>query len=283
MSELQKLIKYFAIAFAIFLIFNIISGIMRGTIFLSKIFDDNDKTISEKLEGIDINQNVNVLDIDVSSVSIIIKKGEKFKAETNNKYINCEQDNNKLFITEEKHNWFNFKNDSDLIIYVPENFIFDGVSIENGAGKLNAEKINTKKLYLDLGAGKVEIDNLNVSDDTKINGGAGEIIISNGNMNDLDLDMGVGKLTLSSYLKGSNEIDAGVGEVDLTLFGKESDYKINIDKGIGSATINGEDIKDGKSYGNGKNELDIDGGVGSIKIKIENKKIKSIIMNYFKR
>ena len=44
------------------------------------------------------------------------------------------------------------------------------------------------------------------------------------------------------------------------------DYKIKIDKGIGSATVNNEKVVDSSYYGSGRNIIDIDGGVGNIEV-----------------
>lgn len=265
MSRLQKIIKYLALAFAMFLTFSIISGIMYGFSFLGHILGDDEKSITEKLNNLEINDDTLLLDVNVSSSNIIIKNGETFKAETNNKYINSKQDKNKLYIKEKKHNWFQ-NNNSELIIYVPNDFVFDGVSIETGAGKVNIDTLSTKQLYLNLGAGKVDINNLTVFENTKIDGGAGEININALSMNNLDLDMGVGKLSLTSKLTGNNKIDSGVGAIDLSLIGSLEDYKISLDKGIGKATISGDNMKDDYTYGTGVNKIDIDGGIGSINI-----------------
>ena len=81
--------------------------------------------------------------------------------------------------------------------------------------------------------------------------------------------MGVGELDLSAKLSGNSDIDAGVGRLNLNLIG--NDYKIKVDKGIGSASINGNDIKDDTYYGEGSNIIDIDGGVGSIDISYGNR------------
>ena len=200
-------------------------------------------------------------------MNISIKTGNKLKIETNNKNINFKQDNNRLHI-KEKHGWFNKTQNSDLIIYVPQNFIFDMVSIESGAGKLNVDQLLTKNLYLDLGAGKVVINNLNTFDNTEIDGGAGSIEINNGKINNLDLDMGVGQLSLNSTLTGNNKIDSGVGVIDLNLNGTINDYKIKIDKGIGAVNLNGEKVKGNTYYGTGSNLVDVDGGIGNINISI---------------
>lgn len=268
MSILQKIIKYLAIAFAMFLTFSIISGIAYGVSVIGNLFDDDKKDITEKLNDLEINANTLLLDVNISSSNIIIKRGDTFKVETNNKYINSKQDKNKLYIKEKKHNLIH-NNNSELILYIPNDFVFDGVSIQTGVGKVNIETLSTKQLYLKLGAGKVDINNLNASENAKIDGGAGDININAISINNLDLDMGVGKLALIAKLIGNNKINSGVGKINLSLIGTLEDYEISLDKGIGKATIDGNDMKDNNTYGTGINKLDIDGGIGNIDIEFK--------------
>ncbi|MER8322278.1 hypothetical protein ABS243_19065, partial [Acinetobacter baumannii] len=75
-----------------------------------------------------------------------------------------------------------------------------------GAGTLNIENMNTRKLSLDLGAGSTLIKDI-YSDNTNINTGAGSFTIVNGNINDLDLDVGVGKTNITSMITGNSTID----------------------------------------------------------------------------
>lgn len=265
MIKTQKIIKYCAIAFALFLTFSIISSIMFGIMSIGTIFDNNDTNITDKLETLEVSNNIQELDINVKSINITIKESSDFKVETNNKYIKLKEKNNKLSITEEKHNLFN-NTDSSLIIYLPSDYLFNEVSIENGAGKIEIDKLSTKNIELDLGAGKVEIEYLYVTTEADIDGGAGEIVIENSTITNLDLDMGVGNLILTSSLTGNNEIDAGVGEIELNLNENLDNYKIKINKGLGNATLNEETMKNDTYYGTGSNLINIDGGVGNIKI-----------------
>ena len=268
MSRAQRIIKYLAFAFAIFLIFNIISLIIYGLSFVGDMFD-NDKQ-SSNLKELKINNSALILDINVSSSNINVKQGNTLKVETNDKYIHTNQNKNKLYIEEKKHNLFNKNNDNKLTVYVPKDFIFDLVNIETGASKLNISSLSTKKLSLNLGAGKVKINNLNVTNSADIEGGAGKIVIEASSINNLDLDMGAGKLLLNSKLTGNNKIDAGVGKMDLLLIGSLNDYNITLDKGIGSASINNSNMENDKTYGIGTNKIDIDGGIGSINIDFTN-------------
>lgn len=57
-----------------------------------------------------------------------------------------------------------------------------------------------------------------------------------------------------------------IGKVSIKLLGDKDNYKFKINKGIGAIDIAGEEMKDGQEWGNGKNYIDIDGGIGEIKI-----------------
>lgn len=265
MTQLQKVIKYLAICFALFLTFNILSGIVYGASFIGSIFTDS-KSVHEELRNLEIEENAQLLDIDVSNSNIRIVSGETLKVETNNPYIKSRQDKNKLYITESKHHFIHNKEENELVVSIPDTFVFDAVSIDTGAGKVDIGALSTQKLYLDLGAGKIEIHNLMVSDLAEIDGGAGEMLIDSSSIHNLSLDMGVGKLSLSSKLMGNSKISAGIGKLDLSLIGAQDDYQITLDKGLGSATIAGDEMHDGSSYGVGMHKIDIDGGVGSIVI-----------------
>ena len=154
---------------------------------------------------------------------------------------------------------------------MPIDYKFFKVSMNNGAGKVDLESINTKRLYLDLGAGKVTINNLEVGEEARIDTGAGKTVINNATINDLNLNLGVGTVTLNSKLTGNNEIDAGLGSLEINLLGNSNDYKIKVDKGIGSCKIDGNSISDNTFYGDGENIIIIDGGVGNINVNYGNK------------
>lgn len=47
---------------------------------------------------------------------------------------------------------------------------------------------------------------------------------------------------------------------------KKEEYETKVNKGLGNVTIDEEKISDNEVVGNGENKIDIDGGVGEIKI-----------------
>ena len=102
MTTAQKIIKYFAIAFAFGLIFGVLSCLMYGLSTISNSFSNKDE-IKETLKEIDIEStDVSVLDIDLTYANLIIKKGDTLKAETNDKNITTTNSGNKLIIKEKK-------------------------------------------------------------------------------------------------------------------------------------------------------------------------------------
>ena len=267
MINIQKIIKYCAIAFALFLVFNIITTIMYGLISIGNIFTNENKndTTTENATLKEINNQIQILEIDIKTSNIIFKEDSKFKIETNNQKIKIKENNNKLTLVEEKPSLINNTN-NNLIIYIPNEYNFDKVFIENGAGKIQIHNIKTNQIELELGAGKVNIENIIVSSETKIDGGAGEIIINNGNITNLDLNMGLGNLSLTATLIGNSEIDAGIGNIKLNLKENLDNYKIKINEALGNATLNNEKMKSDTYYGNGYNIVNINGGIGNITI-----------------
>lgn len=178
--------------------------------------------------------------------------------------LNVHGGNQKLKIEEKNHKWFSKYNDSEIIVYIPEDMKFDEVNIETGAGKINIEDLYTQNLDMSLGAGETYIKHLVVTNNTNIDGGAGKFTIESGKINNLDFDMGVGETTILSEITGDNEIDSGVGSLKINIIGNREDYKIKVNKGIGSIKVNGEETASEQIIGNGKHKIDIDGGVGSI-------------------
>ena len=159
--------------------------------------------------------------------------------------------------------------DAFLTICIPEGIVFNEIDITTGAGRFTAETLSAEVIDFEFGAGEVNIGELNASLEADIEGGAGQIIIGGGRLCDLQLDMGVGELFLVSEIVRSGELNLGVGEVNITLLGGRENYTAELNKGIGSIRFDGDEISKGGDFGNGKNLVEINGGIGSISISFE--------------
>ena len=266
MNSAQKVIKYLALAFAIFLSVSIIGGIIMGLTGISYILSGkNDDAVGE-MQVYPIEGDISSLSVSLSGAELTIKTADKFSVESNHKYISVKTENGQLCISETKKLFSVHPKGVSVILSIPEDFVFDEATVETGAGRVEINSLSADVLTLSLGAGEAEIKNLTASSRADIDGGAGKLTINGGRLCNLKLDMGVGELILKSRIEGQSYIDNGIGETKLTLLGSREDYRIEIDKGIGEAKLEGESMRDDSVYGAGKNHIEIDGGIGAINI-----------------
>lgn len=277
MKTTQRIIKYFAILLAILIIISIVSALLFGLNIFSGILGLTKENISNKenseiLTSVETekyfeNRQINNMKIELYYANLIIEVGNNFHVQTNTNNIEYKQSNNQLVVKEKNANLFNSNNQRTITITIPVDTVLDTVSIEAGAGEIQIEKMATKNLDLEIGAGTVNITDLQVTQKAKIEGGAGRLEMLSGEIANLDLEMGIGDLMLATSLSGNNKIDAGIGKLELTLTDGLDNYVIRANKGIGSIKIDGNEINNNVEYGNGKTHLKINGGMGSIEVK----------------
>lgn len=267
MNGFQKTIKIFAICLAIFIIVNIVGGILSFLAIVTGVryMETNDTIQVESFVG--EYKNIDKIDIDSVSSNIIIKPGNEFKVEANNlkNRLSSNEMNGTLRIKEEKAWFWNSNNQGSITIYVPIGITLNELKIDSGAGKIEIENINVDEFDLEQGAGVVEIEKSKFNK-TNIDGGAGEIKIKNSTLNNLKMDAGIGKIDVEAEITGNSKIDCGIGDMRITLLGNEEDYDIRAEKGIGNIQINNKRQENDVTYGSGKNKIKLEGGVGNIEV-----------------
>lgn len=266
MTVFQKIIKYLAMAFAIFLVVSIIGGILSAVGIIGG-FLDND-TVLDKSKTYEISSDITSLNIKINAADFTIEQSDHFSVESNLKHLSVTEKDGTLIIEDTKK-FANTYNGAALTLRIPKEAELQTVKITTGAGRLSIDYLTAESINLELGAGEAVIQSLTASKNAEINGGAGKITISGGYLSNLDLEMGVGQLNLTSAILGNSSLELGVGESNLTLIGGDADYSLDIEKGIGSITVNGDDVSNYKS-GSGQNKIDINGGVGAIHVDFKN-------------
>ena len=275
MTTLQKVIKYLALAFAIFLTVSIVGGILSAVGLLGSLFSDDDAEWGDVIgetKTYTVSSEISDLNIQINAADFYIKEGNGFSVESNLKNLEVDEKNGCLTLkdlTKIKLNGSNAYENAVLTIYVPAGMAFDNVNIKTGAGRFTVDSLSAATIGFELGAGDVTISKLIAEKSANIEGGAGRITISNGAIKDLALKMGMGQLNLTAALTGDSELELGVGESNITLLGSKDDYELDIEKGIGNITVDGKNVTDFGSSGNGANEVDIHGGVGVINVRFE--------------
>lgn len=270
MNSVQKVIKYLAMAFAIFLSVCMIGGILTALAGLSYLFSGKEDSPVGDMQTYSVTGEIASLELELSGAELIIQTAEQFSVESNHNNISVQVHSGKLSIDEAKKPFPFYPKGVTVILNIPEGFVFDDASIETGAGKVEIEGLSADVLELSLGAGEAKIKNLTANSRAKIDGGAGALTVDGGTLRNLKLNMGVGALTLKSRIQGESSLDYGIGETNLTLLGSREDYQIELDKGIGGARLEGAEMQDNSVYGAGPNKIEIDGGIGAIKITFSN-------------
>lgn len=280
MSEAQKIIKYIAIAFAIFLSINIIGGIVGATFLGLSILgfvQEGNKEEVMPMQEMQLKQDleeVKNLKLEIGYSTLTIEKGKEWKVEASNqdKTWEVKKVSDTLQIKDNKV-WTLYRQEYDkpeIRITIPENQFFEKVKIEAGSGEVRISNLQANYFEFEVGAGNVIISNLTVEHRTNIDGGAGKVVIQDSKLNNLDLDVGVGEFEIqNTTLIGKNDIDAGVGKLGVTLTGSMQDYTILPKRGLGSFTIGNKEIEDNAKYGDGPNRVEIDAGIGKVSIDFQ--------------
>lgn len=274
MTPFQKIIKYGAIAFGIYLCFIIISAVIFGlTATLGIIIGIENSNNDNIIQFSETYDNVRNLDIDISVSKLYIKGGESFKVEASNVsnkfYAKINDDT--LQIREEKTNIQGVNKNNmvpEIIIYIPENTILDKVQIDVGINDINIEYINSNNIQLKLGVGKCEIIKM-IAKKANIQGGAGTINIVDSEIGDLKLDSGVGNCRINTQIMDKSDIKAGIGKLEVILYGNEDDYTIDAKTGLGGFTINNIVLTNEQKIGHGDKYIKIKSGIGKTEVKFK--------------
>ena len=226
--------------------------------------------VLDETKTYEITSEIHSLDVRINAADFKIVSADEFSVESNLKYLSVSEKNGVLKIEDEPKSNSNYSN-AILTLYVPNDVVFNDVDIENGSAKMTVDTLSANSIELKLGAGDVRFESLNASADVDIEGGAGRITIVSGTLNDLSLEMGMGELNLTAAVLGESDLKFGVGESNVTLIGSKDDYKVDIEKGIGNITVDGKTVTDFGGSGNGQNHIEIEGGVGTINLKFQEK------------
>ncbi len=159
--------------------------------------------------------------------------------------------------------------DMKITVTIPEDFHAEDMTLELGAGSFEAKRLTSDNLVVDIGAGSMDVDTVNITDYANFTVGAGELAINDLTAEDTKFDCGVGSIRVNGIITGDNNIHCGIGEIDMNLDGAESDYNYSIDCGLGEVKIGNKTNVTNTSMNidnDQDNSFSIDCGIGSIEL-----------------
>ena len=269
MNPVQKLIKLIADAIAVGLVVSIIGGIATVIFAVGGItsLKNEIKEIkaNEEFTLYQADESINKISLNLSTASLSLKQGDEFSVYYGEGF-RIKDKNGVLYIEDTIKKMFDIASSHTVIVTVPKNKVFSNVNINSGAGSIYIEKLICDSFNLDSGVGTTEIDYIKVKSNAQIDGGVGALTIADGSVNNLDYSVGVGKADVTAKLMGKSEIESGIGDVKLCLTGGEKLYTLKGESGIGAIRVDGETLSDDSSLGTGANIVEIDGGIGTVRI-----------------
>ncbi len=269
MTSIQRLIKLVADAIAIGLVVAVIGGAATVMFAISGITsiknEIKEAQANKEYTLYNVEDGISNISLNLSTASLSIKQGDKFSV-YHGEGFKIKNKKGILYVEDTIKEMLNITSSHTVIITVPKNKSFGKINITSGTGSIYIEKLTCDTLDLDLGVGTTDIDYIKVNSKAKIDGGVGEMTINKGTINNLDYSVGVGKSVISAKLTGKSDIEAGIGDVKLTLKGGENIYTLKGDTGIGAIRVGNNKLSDDAVMGNGKNTVEIDGGIGNVRI-----------------
>lgn len=209
------------------------------------------------------------LAISMSAGSLTFEEGSSFGVKFDDSVIRVSQDGDTVEIeNKQSRPSASERRRMNVTVTVPTGYAFNDVDVEFGAGKLVVRTLRTATLDLELGAGSANFDNVYVTESAAIKEGAGELAIKDGSIANLRLQCGAGATRVVCALTGQSRIDAAVGAVDLEFKGREADYTVAFQMGLGACYYNNEKIAKSGSFGDGANRVDINGGFGVMRVNV---------------
>lgn len=289
MTQFQKIVKTFAVAFALFLAvsifgmgFRLVTGIMNGITGAAGLVKEAAASVPSKQEPGSI---VNVFEKDeVRSIhleqavgDVYFKTGPEFKVSWQNEAdgIQCQVKQDGTLKIESGvsglfQSFFSSRKAGSLEITVPEDFEAEKIRVEGGTGTIRMEGLRTKELKIESGMGAIICEKLAVTKETKIESGTGAVSLSGVEIKDLDLEGGIGSVEIEGRITGDSSVSIGIGQVSFSLEGAAVEYDFQIETGIGSIFINGEQEPDLEHTNRAaNNSFKIEGGIGECRMNFK--------------
>jgi len=253
MNGIQKVIKYCAMAFAIFLTVVIFGAIVSAVLGVTTGIVGVNFLMGEEKERIDLSQEYTIEEVNrlgIQSVlvdcnaEITVKPGEKLAivAENVTDEYEIRQANGKFSIVQKTPQikiglWFGNTSEGERVtVSVPQKLLMEQIKVNSGSGKVVLESFQTDDLMVDSGSGRVTINDVRTKR-MNIDSGSGKVSLLRTNAEETGLVIGSGGIAVDDATLGKLRLDSGSGSVALRNVIAE---KAEVDSGSGSVLVEGK-------------------------------------------
>lgn len=163
---------------------------------------------------------------------------------------------------------------SDIVLEVPSGVSFEKLVLDIGAGSVDIDSIEVEKLDVSVGAGSFTANYLD-ADEARFSVGAGEITVRDGNIRYVKGDVGAGNIAIDAYITGDIDADVALGGLEIVVKGStEKDHNYNVDCAMGEMQVgsyfwSGVATSDVNIDNDADTTYDLDCAMGSLTVKFE--------------
>lgn len=159
--------------------------------------------------------------------------------------------------------------DRSITLYLPDDYSFDEVDIEVGAGYLELGDFYAAEAVLEVGAGEINLSSIQTQE-LDVSVGTGAIDISYMVIDHLDAEIGMGRFTGLGELNGDAEVECSMGYVEMTLGGSEGDFNYTLEGAMGTIGIGNNSFgglgAEQEINNHAHKNMDVECAMGSIQI-----------------
>lgn len=145
--------------------------------------------------------------------------------------------------------------DSKVVLYLPENYAFDEVMLDMGAGDMECKGLKAEEISMDAGAGRIVLDEVSARE-IEASIGAGQIRLKSMQTGSLTADVGMGEFLADGTISGDVDVECSMGNVEIKIDGRKEDFNYRLEGAMGNINL------DKDSYGGFAEEKNIDNGAG---------------------
>ena len=158
---------------------------------------------------------------------------------------------------------------TEVILYVPADFVFDKAKLDLGAGVLKADTFAAEKIEFKLGAGEVEVNHLDC-DALELKVGAGSVRIKDASIGKVKSEVGAGSIEINGSVNGDAEFSCSAGNIDIALSNDYNDFDYKVDCSAGNVQLGEKKYtglnKSEKIDNDAKNDMEIKCMAGNVKV-----------------
>ena len=124
----------------------------------------------------------------------------------------------------------------------------------------------------EIGVGNAKVDKVRAQEDIEVQVGAGKLMIADAESKKLAVSCGVGHFAMKGDVTGNVDVECGMGECELELAKPESEYRFELECGMGKVQVNGTKLAgfgNSHTYGNpdAPGKITVECGMGSVEIR----------------